>query len=162
MAPFWHVAFAVPDLEQGMHELGEAFLVGWRPLHTAEVRFTDEDAEEHELEVTYTFSEGGPPSIEIWQAIPDTPMGQHGDTWLHHIGYWVEDLDAEGERLAQHGWPCFTRAHNVRMHRGPGGILLEPCDVNRDRPFCRDLFPPGSKHHGPPDNNAPKFFRLGA
>jgi glyoxalase/bleomycin resistance protein/dioxygenase superfamily protein len=89
-------------------------------------------------------------------------MEQTGDSWLHHIGYWVEDLEAEGERLEEHGWPCFARAHSVKINRGPGGLGLEPCDINRDRPFLRDLFPPGSKHYGPPDNDDPKFYRLGS
>jgi hypothetical protein len=40
--------------------------------------------------------------------------------------------------------------------------MLEPCDINRDRPFLRDLYPPGSQHHGPPDNNDPKHYRIGS
>ena len=33
MAGIWHIAFAVPDLEQGMKEFGTAFGLGWRPVH---------------------------------------------------------------------------------------------------------------------------------
>jgi hypothetical protein len=31
--------------------------------------------------------------------------------------------------------------------------MLEPCDLGRDRPFLRDLFPAGSPRHGVPDNS---------
>ena len=161
MAGIWHIAFAVPDLEQGMKEFGTAFGLGWRPVHEALARLTDEHGVEHEVTCKFTFSEGSPFAIEMWEAVPDSPLAPPGDTVLHHVGYWVDDLKAEGERLEQHGWPCFMTAHSVAVHRGPGGILLEPCDVNRDRPFLRDLFPPGSQHHGEPRNDDKKHYQLG-
>jgi hypothetical protein len=42
---------------------------------------------------------------------------------------------------------------SLAIHRGPGGLLLEPCDLQRDRPFLRDLFPTDSPFHGEPDNS---------
>jgi hypothetical protein len=93
--------------------------------------------------------------------VPGSPLDAPGDTVLHHIGYWVEDLAAESERLEGQGWPCFMSAHSVAIHRGPGGIMLEPCDVYRDRPFLRDLYPPGSPLHGEPRNDDRKVYRLG-
>ena len=162
MTSIWHFALAVPDLEEAMDQVGEAFKVSWRPIHRAETVLRDEHGQEHQVECVFTFSEGGPPSIEMWQAVPGTPLATPGDTWLHHIGYWVDDLPEESERLDGLGWPCFMNAHSVAVHRGPGGLMLEPCDVNRDRPFLRDLYPPGSALHGPPDNNDPKHYRIGA
>jgi hypothetical protein len=32
-------------------------------------------------------------------------------------------------------------------------LMLEPCDLQRDRPFLRDLFPADSPFHGEPDNS---------
>ena len=162
MTSIWHFALAVPDLEEAMEQVGEAFKVSWRPIHRVETVLRDEHGREHRVECVLTFSEGGPPSIEMWQAVPGTPLATPGDTWLHHIGYWVDDLTAESDRLEGLGWPCFMNAHSVAVHRGPGGLMLEPCDVNRDRPFLRDLYPPGSAHRGLPDNDAPKHYRIGA
>jgi hypothetical protein len=161
MGTIWHFALAVPNIEQGMEEVGNAFDVTWRPVHRAETVLQDEHGVDHEVECLFTFSEGGPPSIEMWQSVPDTPLAPPGDTWLHHIGYWVNDLPKESERLEGHGFPCFMSAHSIAVHRGPGGLMLEPCDVNRDRPFLRDLFPEGTTHHGPPDNNDSKEYRIG-
>lgn len=161
MANIWHIAVAVPDLEQGMKQIGDAFMVEWRPVHQAQARLRDEKGVEHEITCTFTFSVGGPAAIEMWESVPGTPLEPPGDTILHHIGYWVDDLIAEQERLDGHGWPCFMSGHSVAIHRGPGGLMLEPCDLNRDRPFLRDLFPPGTPHHGQPDNNDPKTYRLG-
>jgi hypothetical protein len=42
---------------------------------------------------------------------------------------------------------------SLAIHRGPGGLMLEPCDVQRDRPFLRDLFPADSPLFGVPDNS---------
>jgi len=161
MGSIWHIAFAVPDLEQGMKEFGAAFGLDWRPVHRADAVLTDERGRDHEVTCTFTFSVGSPFAIEMWQAVPGTPLAAPGDTVLHHVGYWVEDLAAEAARLERRGWPCFMTGHSVAVHRGPGGIMLEPCDVMRDRPFLRDLFPAGSRHHGAPRNDDKKEFRLG-
>ena len=72
---------------------------------------------------------------------------------LHHVGYWVEDLPKEVERLEAAGFGSFMSGPSLAVHRGPGGLLLEPCDLGRDRPFLRDLFPAGSPLHGVPDNS---------
>lgn len=161
MGGIWHFAVAVPDLEKGMEEFSKAFEVEWRPVHEALAQLRDENGVEHEVVCKFTFSVGGPPAIEMWEAVPDSPLDAPGDTVLHHIGYWVDDLAAEGERLEGHGFPCFMSGHSVAVHRGPGGLMLEPCDVFRDRPFLRDLFPPGTPHHGVPDNDDLKKYRLG-
>ena len=160
MGAIWHIAFAVPSLEQGMEEFGTALGLDWRPVHEANAILVDEDSREHEVVCKFTFSVGAPFAIEMWEAVPGSPLAPPGDTVLHHVGYWVDDLVAEATRLEDLGWPCFMRAHSIAVHRGPGGIMLEPCDVGRDRPFLRDLFPPGSQHHGAPDNNDAKTYSI--
>ena len=161
MGSIWHMAFAVPNLEQGMDEFGRAFGLEWRPVHHAEARLVDEHGVEHTPTCHFTFSVGAPFAIEMWEAVPGTPLDAPGDTVLHHVGYWVEDLEAEAKRLDGEGWPCFMTGHSVAVHRGPGGIMLEPCDVFRDRPFLRDLFPEGTMHHGEPRNDDKKYYTLG-
>jgi hypothetical protein len=72
---------------------------------------------------------------------------------LHHVGHWVDDLQREDERLRGSGFPCFMSGPSLAIHRGPGGLMLEPCDVARDRPFLRDLFPVGSALYGESNNS---------
>lgn len=151
MGSVWHIGLAVPDLTQGMEQLGTAFGVRWRPVHRREVSLEDELGIVHDVVCTFTFSVGNPFAFEIWEAIPGTPLATPEHSILHHIGYWVDDLPAESQRLESHAWPCFVSGPSIAIHRGPGGLMLEPCDVRRDRPFLRDLFPPGSPHHGDPD-----------
>src|SRR6478672_1171810 len=103
MGSVWHVAFAVPDIKQGMSELTTAFGVEWRPLHRTEVTLEDEQGQRHDVSCTFTFSAGGPFAFEMWEAIPGTPLATPERSILHHIGYWVDDLDAESRRLASHG-----------------------------------------------------------
>ena len=151
MGSVWHVAFAVPDIEVGMRDLSDAFGVAWRPVHRSEVTLLDEHGSSHDVSCTFTFSVGAPFAFEMWEAIPGTPLAAPEHSILHHIGYWVDDLDAETSRLESHGWPCVVSGRSIAIHRGPGGLMLEPCDLRRDRPFLRDLFPPDTPHFGAPD-----------
>jgi hypothetical protein len=150
MGLIWHFAVAVPDIGAGMEEIGKAFGVSWRPVQVSQATLRDKAGVEHRMSVKWTFSEGGPPAIEMVEAIPGTPLDAPADSVLHHIGYWVDDLHTESVRLVESGWPLVASSDTVAIHLGPGGLMLEPCDVNRDRPTVRDLFPPGSPHFGPP------------
>jgi hypothetical protein len=98
-----------------------------------------------------TFSLGGPFAVEVWQAIPDTPLATPQAGWLHHLGYWVEDYPAERQRLNTLGFvPVLTSEPTLLLSRGPGNIRVEPCDLRRDQPYLRDLYPTGSEFLGEP------------
>lgn len=153
MSTIWHLGVAVPDLEQGMDELGKAFGVSWRPVHRSSVVIKDHNGAAYDVTIDFTFSVAQHMAIEMWEAIPGTPLRVPEHSILHHIGYWVEDLPGEAARLEGLGWPSFMSGPSIAVHRGPGGLMLEPCDMFRDRPFLRDLFPPDSKHYGPVDNS---------
>jgi hypothetical protein len=71
--------------------------------------------------------------------------------WVHHLGYWVDDFAAEGERLVRLGHPpVLANGNATLLNRGPGGLLIEPCDLHRDQPYLRDLYPPESPLAGAP------------
>jgi hypothetical protein len=75
---------------------------------------------------------------------------------VHHIGYWVDDLAAEGRRLDALGYPRYaTAGATPLLNRGPAGTLIELCDLHSDRPSLRDLFPPGSEFAGEPVLGSP-------
>ena len=88
---------------------------------------TDAQGAEHEVECRVTFPEGGPFAAELWDAIPGTPSAAPQGGGVHHIGYWVED-----------------------MNTGPSGTVVELCELHSDRPQLRGLFPADSEHAGPP------------
>ncbi|MCU1655359.1 MAG: hypothetical protein JWO57_15 [Pseudonocardiales bacterium] len=152
MGDIWHVGMAVPDLEEGMREVGGAFELSWRPIHERMTTVQDGAGRPYDIVCRFTFSTSSPFAIEMWQAIPGTPLATPDSGILHHIGYWVDDLPKEVERLDGNGFACFMSGPSLAIHSGPGGLMLEPCDVRRDRPFLRDLFPVGSPLRGTPDN----------
>jgi len=70
---------------------------------------------------------------------------------VHQIGYWVNDIAAEAARLGALGYPTFATAGTTPLlNRGPGGTVVELCDLHSDRPSLRDLFPPESEFAGEP------------
>src|SRR4029453_15163880 len=113
-----------------------------RPVHRREVSLEDELGVAHDVVCTFTFSVGNPFAFEIWEAIPGTPRGSPEPPIPPHIAYWWDGLQAESQRLESHAWPCFVSGPSIAIHRGPGGPMLEPCDLAPDPPFPRALFPP--------------------
>lgn len=151
MARVWHVGMAVPDLDRGRAEIGELFGLTWRPVITRSMTVTDEAGRVQDVDVQVTFSLGGPFAVELWQEIPGTPLATPAGGWFHHLGYWVDDHEAEKKRLAGLGWPPFmTSEPGLLLSRGPGNIVVEPCDLLRDQPYLRDLYPPDSPFFGEP------------
>ncbi len=151
MHSIWHIGIAVPDLEKGKKELGEVFGLRWRSARVRKLTLADAAGRPHEVGCHVVFSLGGPFAIEVWQAIPGTPLDMPEAGGGHHIGYWADDLAAEAKRLHALGYPSHaTVGTTPLLHRGPAGTVIELCDVNSDRPSLRDLFPPGSKFAGEP------------
>ena len=154
----WHIAFAVPNLEQAMVDFSAAFELTWRPIREVRLTLADEAGDRHEVLCRVTFSHQRGPAIELFEAVPGTPLAVRNGSSFHHLGGWVDDFEAEGERFERLGWPCFTSAdlsmHSVAIdiRRGPHGLLAELCDVNEDRPSMRDLFPATSPHYRPPEH----------
>src|SRR5258708_22944390 len=107
MGKIWHIGMAVPDLEKGLKEIGELFDLTWRPIVTRSMTIKDGDGRSYDIDCRVTFSLGGPFAVEVWQAIPGTPLAMPESGYLHHIGYWVDDLAAESDRLDHLGYPPF-------------------------------------------------------
>src|SRR5258706_9439846 len=119
MTDLWHIGLAVPELDEGMRTVGEAFDLTWRPVHERTATVTDESGAHHDIVCRFTFSDGGPFAIEMWQAIPGTPLATPETGILHHIGYWVEDLAKEVDRLEGLGFGSFMSGPSLAIHRGP-------------------------------------------
>jgi hypothetical protein len=151
----WHIGLAVPDLDAGLQHFGDLFGVTWRPVRQFPVRINGGDGAAYDIRLRVTFSLTSPFALEIWEAIPGTPMAAPEGTMVHHVGYWADDFDAERDRLTRLGHPPFMTiaATGTSMHRGPGGLGLEPEDVHTDNPWLRDLFPQDSPFFGTPQLN---------
>jgi catechol 2,3-dioxygenase-like lactoylglutathione lyase family enzyme len=105
MGSIWHIGIAVPDLDKGQKELGEVFGLRWRPARVRKLTLTNAVGRPYAVECHVAFSLGGPFAVEVWQAIPGTPLDLPEAGGVHHIGYWVDDPAAEAERLDALGYP---------------------------------------------------------
>jgi catechol 2,3-dioxygenase-like lactoylglutathione lyase family enzyme len=147
----WHIGVAVDDLATGKEQFTEVFGLSWRSTRVRALTLTDAQGADHEVECHVTFSEGGPFAVELWEAIPGTPLAAPPGGGVHHIGYWVDDMTHEAARLSALGFgPYATVGRRPLLNVGPSGTIVELCDLHSDRPQLRDLFPAGSEHAGQP------------
>src|ERR1700704_2566306 len=123
----------------------------WPSARVRNLTLADAAGRSYEVECHVVFSLGGPFAVEVWQAIPGTPLDMPEAGGVHHIGYWVDALASEAKRLDALGYPSYaTAATTPLLNRGPAGTLIELCDLHSDRASLRDLFPPGSEFAGEP------------
>ncbi|HWE70351.1 MAG TPA: VOC family protein [Acidimicrobiales bacterium] len=151
MYRYHHIALAVPQLEAGMAEVGGALGLTWRPVQQTDTTVRDADGVVHPAPVRVTYSAGAAPAVEVFEAIPGTPLDVPVGSPFHHVGVWVDDLAAESARLEAAGWSYFagTGVGRQALYRGPSGLVLELCDATCDRPWLCDLFPADSPHFRP-------------
>jgi hypothetical protein len=133
MTGLFHTGIIVPDLEAAMSGLGEALGVRWvEPLESEGYIHVKPGKAFRRSRVT--FSVEGPHHIELiqqvdntaWRAVRDGPL-------VHHLGFAVDDLAAESERLVKLGfsreaWHESESGGLVRYvyHHNPhGGIFIE-------------------------------------
>ncbi len=82
MGSIWHIGIAVPDLEEGQKELGEVFGLRWRPARVRKLTLADPASTvPYEVECHVAFSLGTPFAVEVWQAIPGTPLDMPEAAW---------------------------------------------------------------------------------
>lgn len=83
--PPYHVTMVVEDVETAMAEMARLFGVQWAKLQGGGL---------------FTYSLQGPPYLELLKRREGTIFDTAG---LHHIGLWVDDMNAEATRLEAEG-----------------------------------------------------------
>ena len=147
-----HICVAVPDLEQGMKMYEKAFGVGgWGPL----IDFTDglemdvaspllgEGVSMRGLQEIWArdgseIVTDGPPfaPLELACAAPFSPAYSiwgcpDGRQRIHHICFWVDDIEAESAHLIENGFALELttapgdRAKGFAYHLAPSGMRVE-------------------------------------
>jgi catechol 2,3-dioxygenase-like lactoylglutathione lyase family enzyme len=161
-----HICIAVDDLDRAMVRYGEAFGMEWAAPHTwsneglvlpsgavVNMPFVmplyDSRAGIEGLSGAYgingmtgadgwpaavielAHAEKGSPAFTIWGCPP-------GHEYMHHIGYWVSDVEAESRHLITHGFaveftiPPGDVARGFGYHVSAGGLRIELLDrVNK-------------------------------
>ena len=95
----YHVGIIVPHMEAAMDELGRRFGCGWRDPSTATVRVRDEGGDRI-LSPRVTFCDRSTPiALELIEAIPGTVWHVGERSQLHHLGLYVDDVQAAIDEL---------------------------------------------------------------
>lgn len=129
---FFHVGYAVPDLEAAMAELTATLGLRWQvPLSRAVGG----------LRWRVTFSLEGPTYVEMIEGGPGTPWEVGSAPLLHHVGRFTTDLGAELAKVVAAGGEVETDGRRfsgqwayVRMPRSGARLeLIEAADGGRLR-----------------------------
>jgi 8-hydroxy-5-deazaflavin:NADPH oxidoreductase len=145
--PFFHVGFVVRDLSTAMNELSTVLGTRWRPIVEARVPFVGEGGEV-EIDVRTVYSTGGPPAIELIEAVPGSVLAGAGagEMSFHHLGVWTEDLEESSTHLTECDWPCVAtvagadgKPNRFTLQQTRHGFFVELFDVAAAR--YPDLLP---------------------
>jgi hypothetical protein len=126
---FYHVSFAVPDIEAAMHQLTEVVGVRWSPV-------LEDTFAGWQCRLTFTVGDG--PAIELVTGPAGSPWA--GGPRFHHLAVWTEDVGQGSRRLAEQGYPVSFDAcplgRPYAYHEVPAvGALVELMDVSRQQHF---------------------------
>jgi catechol 2,3-dioxygenase-like lactoylglutathione lyase family enzyme len=152
-----HICVAVPDLDAAMALYERAFGVGsWGPV--MDLREDDMDVVSPLLGAAASMRglrevwardgsdivAGGPPfaALELAEAAAFSPAYSiwgcpGGRQYVHHICFWVDDIEAESAHLIEHGFALEltmapgTRVRGFGYHLSPSGMRVElmGCDA---------------------------------
>jgi catechol 2,3-dioxygenase-like lactoylglutathione lyase family enzyme len=99
----FEIALIVPNLEEAIERFHHAFGYTFSPIVEG-VLPTRDDAGESlpplRMAVSREF-----PNVELMETAPGTDIEPPAGTGLHHLGYYVDDLAGESERLQAMGMP---------------------------------------------------------
>lgn len=129
----FHVGIRVRDVAAALAEMTESHGISFTSIRTTPMQCWL-PAEGHVTKgVELAFSCEGPVHLEVMS-------GPAGSLWdgrevpgPHHLGYWVDDVRAETEKLLSHGWKLELAATSpdegygrFTYLRSPFGELVEP------------------------------------
>lgn len=100
----FHAGIVVDNLEAATADLAQVFGYEWSPTLTVPlpVTFPSEDGKaERTVELTFTYSVTTP-RLELVATVPGTLWSPVAG--VHHLGYWSDDLHADGKLLEARGY----------------------------------------------------------
>ena len=103
----FHFAMAVPDLRAAMDLLGPALNLDWTSIWPM-TREMDTPEGHTSTELQAVYSRQGPPYVELVSGSPGGFFEATQGPRLHHVGYIVDDVAAEAERLQALGMTIWS------------------------------------------------------
>jgi hypothetical protein len=140
LSPLYHVGIVVSDVEAARTALTEQLGVTWGPvLHLDAVEYRDGAGVDVMLPTTMCYSVNGP-HLELILEVPGSVWVRNEHSNLHHIGFWSNDLVADGSDLSRAGCPlqlCGRSDDDAPVsfayHRNDLGVRIELVDATLQR-----------------------------
>lgn len=139
MTAFYHVCFAVPDIERAMRDFSRSAGVEWSDPMSDRLG---------EWDYRIAFTTGGPPFIELIEGADGSPWDASAGARFDHIGFWSSDVERGSRRLEREGLPVdFSGCPHGRpfvYHRMDSvGARVELVDASRQAAFLGRWQPGG-------------------
>jgi hypothetical protein len=130
------VGIVVRDIAAAQVELSGQLGVRWGPvLHLDAVEYRDGSGRDIVLPTTMCYSVDEP-HLELIQEVPGSLWVCNEHSNLHHIGYWCDDLTADGADLVGSGCPmqlCGRSGESAPVsfayHGNDSGVRIELVDA---------------------------------
>lgn len=140
MSDFYHLCFAVQDIQRATEDLTRAVGVRWSPVSAGRLG---------EWDYSIVFSIDGPPFFEVIQGSAGSPWDATDGSRFDHIGYWARDITADKRRLEARGAPIefdsCPYGRSFTYHRIDSiGARVELVDLSAQEKFRQSWSP-----HGP-------------
>lgn len=102
--PYYHVSFAVADIDQARSDLGPPLRVTWSDVASTE-------AAGWPIRVCYSLE--GPPYLELIEGQPGSPWDATEGTRFDHLGFWSTNIESDARRLAR--WGCTVESSTAKF-----------------------------------------------
>ena len=132
-ARLFHIGIVVTDLSDAMVTVGNDLGLTWSEPMVAGELMEESSGGLGELKFNFAYSReaSGHVRTELVESIPGT-IWESSPSPMHHLGYWSDDVDAEGRHLQERGFTMTARPspkpgaeRQFAYYRGRSGLYVE-------------------------------------
>jgi len=125
----------VADIERAMADLGLWLDPAWTPPRRVELTLRMADGSIESTALSFVCATRGSNVLELIQANPEGYYRLQPGAALHHVGMWVDDLEASSRQLSAQGMPLEAAGVSdgrspalFAFHTNPYGLRIELVD----------------------------------
>jgi len=131
----YHIGVVVQDLDRAMDELGTSLGYEWTSVRAMNTELLV-PAGSKPVSLRLAFTRQGPPWLEFIEGPADSVWSAAGGNALHHVAFWVDDLEGERRHLESQGMAFEVggmsadgQLSGFAYHLNPHGGRVELVDV---------------------------------
>ena len=135
-AQIYHIGVVVQDLDRAMDELGTSLGYTWTTVRTMNTSVLVPVGAPKPISLRLAFTRSGPPWLEFIEGPADSVWSAAGGNTLHHVAFYVDDLEDEKQRLESLGMAFEVggmgpdgRLSGFAYHVNPHGGRVELVDA---------------------------------